>query len=125
MSDACYSGGSEYAHQLSQKTGQVDMDAGRFVAFGLFSTLTNVNFDPERFRVFLQEAQDLRDRLASHPAAPTLTSPTATFSCSTSDLNRLVTYGKNVSTASLLPPSQPAAVSRTTRHQQIPPPPQS
>ena len=86
----------EYAHQLSQKTGQVDMDAGRFVAFGLFSTLTNVNFDPERFRVFLQEAQDLRDRLASHPAAPTLTSPTATFSCSTSDLNRLVTYGKNI-----------------------------
>ncbi len=34
-----------------------------FTASALFSTLTNVNFDPERFAVFIRECTDMRDEL--------------------------------------------------------------
>ena len=87
----------EYAHRIVQNGGTVDPEIGRFVTFGMFSTLTNVNFDPERFRGFLREAQDLRDALARHPKAPgSLSSPQANFSCPVDDMDRLVNFGKNV-----------------------------
>lgn len=46
--------------------GTANPEAGNFIADALFSTLTNVNFDPARFREQIREAVALRDAL---PAA--------------------------------------------------------
>jgi len=50
-----------YAHRarrMEEKDSQID----RFVLKSLFSTITNVNFDPERIREMILEAARLRDR---------------------------------------------------------------
>ena len=50
--------------------GVVDPAANRFTAEALFSTLTNVNFDPERFeRVLIPRALELREGLKAAVAA--------------------------------------------------------
>lgn len=41
----------------------VDKPAAEFILYGLFTTLTNVNFNPTRFGTLIQEAAQLRDRL--------------------------------------------------------------
>jgi hydroxylamine reductase len=46
-----------------RRVGVTDIDADRFVASGLFSTLTNVNFDPARFDRLIPEAVRLREGL--------------------------------------------------------------
>ncbi len=43
--------------------GVVDSEADRFACEALFSTLTNVDFDPERFPPLVRRAVELRDRL--------------------------------------------------------------
>ena len=50
------------------KKGLENKDAGRFIAEVLFSTLTNVNFDDQRFRALIAQAIAIRDAL---PAAGT------------------------------------------------------
>lgn len=45
------------------KMGGGNPDAGKFIARCLFATLTNVNFDPARFRDAIQEAARIRDAL--------------------------------------------------------------
>ena len=55
--------------------GVSDPEVNRFTARALFSTLTNVDFDPQRFPLLIQEAAELRDALAakaqvSAPAGP-------------------------------------------------------
>lgn len=55
---------AQYAHRARQ-LGYTDPRADAFVLSGLFATLTNVNFDPERFEVLLQEAIALRGQLRS------------------------------------------------------------
>ena len=52
---------SMYAHRARQ-LGAVDSDVNVFTAKALFSTLTNVDFDPERFNSLLQEAASVRDK---------------------------------------------------------------
>ncbi|MBI5016015.1 MAG: hydroxylamine reductase [Deltaproteobacteria bacterium] len=52
-----------------RKVGVVDAAANRFTARGLFSTLTNVNFDPPRFQALIAEAVRLRAALAAKVAA--------------------------------------------------------
>ena len=55
---------SMYAHragELGVKDGEIDA----FVMEALFSTITNVNFDPERLREFLITLAELRDRSRS------------------------------------------------------------
>ena len=50
-----------YAHrarQLGAKDGEIDA----FVPYALFTTLTNVNFDPADFQCLLSKAAELRDR---------------------------------------------------------------
>jgi hydroxylamine reductase len=54
-------GVSQYAHRARQ-LGAKDADADRFVLEALFTTVTNVNFDPTRIEPFLQRAAELRDR---------------------------------------------------------------
>ena len=52
---------SMYAHRARQ-FGAADREADVFVIEALFSTLTNVNFDPERFGVLIRKAAATRDR---------------------------------------------------------------
>ena len=42
---------------------QVDRDAGRFIAEGLFATITNANFDDERFVTMIRQALIVRDKV--------------------------------------------------------------
>ncbi len=49
-----------YAHE-GRRVGLTDDQVNRFTAEALFSTLTNVNFDPERFVDFINEAVNLRE----------------------------------------------------------------
>ncbi|MGD0229270.1 MAG: hydroxylamine reductase, partial [Syntrophorhabdales bacterium] len=46
-----------------RRMGIVDPDVNTFTFHALFSTVTNVNYDPERFVAFIQEGVRLRDRL--------------------------------------------------------------
>lgn len=52
-----------------KKVGVTDLDADRFAVDALFSTLTNVNFDPDRFTVMIAECMAHRDRLQAKVAA--------------------------------------------------------
>lgn len=52
----------QVAHAARQK-GIVDAEVNRFTAEGLFSTLTNVDFDPDRFPPLIHKAVELRERL--------------------------------------------------------------
>src|SRR5512137_2528050 len=47
----------------AKKVGVNDHDIDKFVCEALFSTLTNVNFDPERFSVLLRQCAQYRDAL--------------------------------------------------------------
>lgn len=47
----------------ARKQGINDPDVNRFTAEAMFSTLTNVNFDPDRFPPLINKAIELRDRL--------------------------------------------------------------
>jgi hydroxylamine reductase len=52
---------ARYAHRAYQ-LGARDRDVDVFVIKALFSTLTNVNFDPPRFEQFVAEAARMKDR---------------------------------------------------------------
>jgi len=66
-----------YANEARQK-GIVDEELDRFVMKAVFSTLTNVNFDPERFAVLISKTVDLRERVKAQVAAA---GGKADFSC--------------------------------------------
>jgi hydroxylamine reductase len=51
----------QYAHR-ARKYGVIDRETDVFALKGLFATLTNVNFDPDRFAEYLRTAAALRDR---------------------------------------------------------------
>jgi hydroxylamine reductase len=68
---------SLYANE-ARKQGKVDRDIDRFTMEAIFSTLTNVNFDPDRFAALIGKAVEFRERLKAeldgkvsfdHPAA--------------------------------------------------------
>ena len=46
-----------------KKRGVTDAEVNRFTAEALFSTLTNVDFDPDRFEALIRECADIRERL--------------------------------------------------------------
>ena len=46
---------------FGEKTEQVDQKAGRFIMEALFATITNANFDDDRFVTFINEALEVRD----------------------------------------------------------------
>ncbi|MFA6004761.1 MAG: hydroxylamine reductase [Elusimicrobiota bacterium] len=54
-------GMSMYAHRARQ-AGAKDAEIDRFVLEALFTTVTNVNFDPERVAGFVRRAAQLRDK---------------------------------------------------------------
>lgn len=85
---------SLYANEL-RKNGTVDQDVNRFTAKAIFSTLTNVDFDPAKFQKRISEAVAIRDRLKGQAGA-TFDHPSATFTPA-GDINGIVEQGKLVS----------------------------
>lgn len=55
---------SMYAHRASQ-LGKQDRAIGRFVIDALFTTITNVNFDPERLKKLLDQAYEIKEKAAA------------------------------------------------------------
>ena len=95
---------ARYAHRARQ-LGARDRDVDVFVARALFSTLTNVNFDPRWFGAFLQEAaaikakaQGLYEKAAQQAgkSAEPLSCPVAWWE-GTDDLPGLIAKGQEVS----------------------------
>ncbi|MBI4733551.1 MAG: hydroxylamine reductase, partial [Rubrobacteridae bacterium] len=52
-----------------RKVGFIDKDVDRFAAFGLFATLTNVNFDDQELASFIDRTAALRDKLKAGVAS--------------------------------------------------------
>eukprot|EP00008_Paramoeba_atlantica_P010885 CAMPEP_0201483714 /NCGR_PEP_ID=MMETSP0151_2-20130828/7902_1 /ASSEMBLY_ACC=CAM_ASM_000257 /TAXON_ID=200890 /ORGANISM="Paramoeba atlantica, Strain 621/1 / CCAP 1560/9" /LENGTH=607 /DNA_ID=CAMNT_0047867001 /DNA_START=75 /DNA_END=1898 /DNA_ORIENTATION=- len=75
----------------------VVVDNGKFLTSALFSTLTNVNFDPERIKEYCLEAQKRTDALAPTSSAPlpsteegiTVELPKEASSMSTDELSKI------------------------------------
>ncbi|NLH12454.1 MAG: hypothetical protein GX464_14075, partial [Holophagae bacterium] len=58
------------AAEPSRTAGQPEREAGLCVAKGLFATVTNTNFDPERIATMIEQAFEVRDALrACHASA--------------------------------------------------------
>jgi hydroxylamine reductase len=57
--------GLSYYAVEGRKVGVVDQEVNDFTMKALFSTLTNVSFDPERFETLLRKVQELRENLAN------------------------------------------------------------
>ena len=55
---------SQYAHR-ARAVGVIDAAADQFVLDAMFTTLTNVNFDSDRFVVLINQAAEIRDNLRS------------------------------------------------------------
>ncbi len=94
---------SMYAHRARQ-LGVKDREVDVFAIEALFSTVTNVNFDPERLRDLLNKAAELRDKAKSlyedacrktGGTLVTLTGPAAWMPAS--DLDALIRQGEQVS----------------------------
>jgi hydroxylamine reductase len=73
--------GLSQAALLAGESGIRDESPGPFICKALFSTLTNVNFDPERFTAAIREAADrkkaLLEKIKKAGASPDLTGPLA------------------------------------------------
>jgi hydroxylamine reductase len=82
-----------------RKVGVAERDVNVFLSKGLFSTLTNVDFDPERFRQLIHECVTLRDRLRISVRAAggktEFTHGSASFSPADS-IEELAKQGRNV-----------------------------
>jgi hydroxylamine reductase len=82
--------GLSYYAVEGRKVGVVDQEVNEFTMKALFSTLTNVSFNPERFETLLRKGQELRENLAnkvkvaggniSSPSAPARFLPSKTLS---------------------------------------------
>ncbi|HOC37981.1 MAG TPA: hydroxylamine reductase [Thermodesulfobacteriota bacterium] len=62
----------------ARKKGITDPEANRFTVKAMFSTLTNVNFDPGRFQPLITQAVELREKLKAKAQVSVTESP-ATF----------------------------------------------
>jgi hydroxylamine reductase len=78
----------------ARKAGVVDPGANRFTVNSLFSTLTNVDFDPERFPVRIARCVELRENLKSKAKLGQLQGAAAFQPAK--DLNGLVDQGTKV-----------------------------
>ena len=58
--------GLSVAADAGRKVGVLDADVDRFVCMALFSTLTNVDFDPDRFEDLIVASVGFRDTMIKH-----------------------------------------------------------
>jgi len=92
-----------YAHQ-AYELGARDRDIDVFTVKALFSTLTNVNFDPKRFQQFIKQAARIKDKarkLYENAEKKTCRTPKV-LDCSvawwedTDDLDKMIRKGESV-----------------------------
>jgi hydroxylamine reductase len=85
-----------YAHE-GRRVGVVDQKVNRFTAETLFSTLTNVNFDADRFVVLINEAVSLtaglREKVKAAGGSVDFSDPVATYQPA-ADLAGLIAQGE-------------------------------
>ena len=86
---------------LARKNGLSTAEADLFVAKSLFSTITNVNFDPQRFVSYVQTAIKLRDGLRAKVEGAGVSLPlplpdVAVWTPERGDLNELLAKGLTV-----------------------------
>jgi len=90
---------SLYARE-GRKTGITDREINRFTVQGLFTTLTNVDFDPARYQALINEAVTLREELKGKVARAggntSFDQPAAALKPA-ADIPGLVEQGKKVS----------------------------
>jgi len=97
------------AHRLRQK-GIIDQNADRFVFEGLFTTVTNVNFDDTRIIAFIAKSQEIKTGLLQKLAGADPTAVTA--------LPKAVTFTP-AATADGLAAQAPEATIQTTENEDI------
>ncbi|MBS3983283.1 MAG: hydroxylamine reductase [Dethiobacter sp.] len=85
---------SLYAEE-ARKNGITDTNVNRFTAKAIFSTLTNVDFDPAKFQQRIAETVLLRQQLKAKAGKLTFEHPAANFAPAT-DIPGLVEQGKKV-----------------------------
>jgi len=83
---------SLYAEE-ARKNGITDTNVNRFTAKAIFSTLTNVDFDPAKFQQRIAETVLLRQQLKAKAGKLTFEHPAANFAPAT-DIPGLVEQGK-------------------------------
>jgi len=80
-----------------RKAGVNDPDVNRFTLKAVFSTLTNVNFDPERLRILIKDTvakrEELKSKIAGADADCDSDDPAVSFSPAT-DIADLVKQGE-------------------------------
>jgi len=80
----------------ARELGISDPEADLFVAQALFATITNANFDPQRFVALAERALELRDRLGQAVETSEPLPDMATWFPETGDLEELVQKGSTV-----------------------------
>jgi hydroxylamine reductase len=93
--------GLSYWSLKGREFGIEDQEINVFVAQALFTTITNVNFDPERFIEYNLQAATLRDRMrarveTAHPNGHTPLPDAATWQPQNKSLEELIVKGTNV-----------------------------
>ena len=88
---------SVYAHR-ARANGVTDREIDLFVIKALFTTVTNVNFDPERMAGLLRQAASLRDRARQHAGGERLEGEGTAWQPADT-LDGLVAQGNDVSIA--------------------------
>ena len=88
----------------ARKAGTADADVDRFTAKSLFSTLTNVDFDPDRFVPLIKGTVERRtalvDKIGAAGGQTTFSEDAANYQPA-ADLNGLIQQGESVSSAAL------------------------
>jgi hydroxylamine reductase len=79
----------------ARKAGVSDTDVNRFTAYALFSTLTNVEFDPERFPELINRCVELREGLKKKSGIATAFTGAAAYQPA-KDLSGLIAQGTDV-----------------------------
>jgi hydroxylamine reductase len=82
--------------QKARENGVTDVGVNRFTAKAIFSTLTNVDFDPAKFQKRIGEAVTLREQMKAKAGQVDFDHPAAAFSPA-GDVAGLVEQGKQVS----------------------------
>ena len=75
---------SLYAKKLLDKNEKVDISIASFVEDSLFTTLTNVNFDPAAHMAMLKKSQKIKEALREKVGTEKSTSPYALYNLSSS-----------------------------------------
>ena len=77
MNTICAAGTGSFLDHQARRMGRVDDEVNQFTLEALFTTVTNVNFDPERLVGWIRKGSEMRNRLVAicREAAGTTSTP--------------------------------------------------